>query len=95
MKLQKNTRLALYSVLEFAAAPGRHVAAFEIAEKYGVSPHHLAKVLSELAREALTGNLRGGEIAETPSFYGFEPFPHRGPAISNTVIDQLREDEPE
>ena len=53
------------------------------------------EVLSELARAALTGNLRGGEIAETPSFYGFEPFPHRGPAISNAVIDQLREDEPE
>jgi hypothetical protein len=53
------------------------------------------EVLSELAREALTGGLRGGEIAETPSFYGFEPFPHRGPAISNAVIDQLREDEPE
>ena len=53
------------------------------------------EVLSELAREALTGSLRGREIAETPSFYGFEPFPHRGPAISNAVIDQLREDEPE
>ena len=53
------------------------------------------EVLSELARDALTGNLRGGAIAETPSFYGFEPFPHRGPAISNSVIDQLREDEPE
>lgn len=53
------------------------------------------EVLSELAREALTGSLQGGEIAETPSFYGFEPFPHRGPAISNAVIDQLREDEPE
>ncbi|MBN8478940.1 MAG: Rrf2 family transcriptional regulator, partial [Burkholderiales bacterium] len=47
MKLQKNSRLALYSVLEFAADPGRHIAASEIAEKYGVSPHHLAKVLSE------------------------------------------------
>ena len=53
------------------------------------------EVLSELARAALTGSLRGVEIAETPSFYGFEPFPHRGPAISNTVIDQLREGEPE
>lgn len=53
------------------------------------------EVLSELAREALTGSLRGGVLAETPSFYGFEPFPHRGPAISNAVIDQLREDEPE
>ena len=59
MKLQKNTRLALYSVLEFAAAPGRHVAAFEIAEKYGVSPHHLAKVLSELARAGVVESVRG------------------------------------
>ena len=59
MKLQKNTRLALYSVLEFAAVPGRHVAAFEIAEKYGVSPHHLAKVLSELAREGIVESVRG------------------------------------
>ena len=53
------------------------------------------EVLSELAREALTGSLRGGELAETLNFYGFEPFPHRGPAISNALIDQLREDEPE
>lgn len=53
------------------------------------------EVLSELARAALTGSERGGEIAEAPSFYGFERFPHRGPAISNAVIDRLREDEPE
>lgn len=53
------------------------------------------EVLSELARAALTGSLRGVEIAETPSFYGFEPFQHRGPAISNSLIDQLREEEPE
>ncbi len=59
MKLQKNTRLALYSVLEFAAAPGRHVAAFEIADKYGVSPHHLAKVLAELARAGIVESARG------------------------------------
>lgn len=51
------------------------------------------EVLSALAREALTGTFRGEELAETPSFYGFERFPHRGPAISNTTIDQLREDE--
>ena len=44
MKLQKNTRLALYSVLEFALDPSRHVAAAEIAGKYGVSPHHPVSV---------------------------------------------------
>jgi Rrf2 family protein len=59
MKLQKNTRLALYSVLEFALDPTRHIAAAEIAGKYDVSPHHLAKVLSELARAGLVESVRG------------------------------------
>jgi Rrf2 family protein len=59
MKLQKNTRLALYSVLEFAIDPTRHVSAAEIALKYGVSPHHLAKVLSELARAGVVESVRG------------------------------------
>jgi Rrf2 family nitric oxide-sensitive transcriptional repressor len=59
MKLQKNTVLALYSVLEFAADPTRHVSAAEIAEKYNVSSHHLAKVLSELARAGLVDSVRG------------------------------------
>jgi Rrf2 family protein len=59
MKLQKNTSLALYSVLEFAAAPDRHVSAAEIADKYGVSPHHLAKVLSDLARAGIVESVRG------------------------------------
>jgi Rrf2 family protein len=59
MKLQKNTRLALYSVLEFAIDPTRHVSAAEIATKYGVSSHHLAKVLSELARAGVVESVRG------------------------------------
>ena len=59
MKLQKNTSLALYSVLEFAGDPTRHIPAAEIAAKYGVSPHHLAKVLSELARVGIVESVRG------------------------------------
>jgi Rrf2 family protein len=59
MKLQQNTRLALYSLLEFAADPTRHIAASEIAQKYGVSPHHLAKVLAELARAGVVQSVRG------------------------------------
>jgi Rrf2 family protein len=59
MKLQKNTSLALYSVLEFAADPNRHISASEIAEKYGVSAHHLAKVLSDLARAGIVASVRG------------------------------------
>jgi Rrf2 family protein len=59
MKLQKNTLLALYSVLEFAAHPGQHVPAAEVADKYRESPHHLAKVLSELARAGIVESVRG------------------------------------
>lgn len=59
MRLQKNTSLALYSVLEFASEPARHISAAEIADKYGVSPHHLAKVLAELARSGVVESVRG------------------------------------
>ena len=59
LRLQKNTSLALYSVLESAADPTRHISAAEIADKYGVSPHHLAKVLSELARAGIVESVRG------------------------------------
>ena len=59
MKLQVNTMLALYSVMEFAADPQRHIPAAEIADKYGVSSHHLAKVLGELARAGVVESVRG------------------------------------
>lgn len=59
MRLQKNTSLALYSVLEFASDPTRHVSAAEIAAKYGVSSHHLAKVLAELAHAGIVESVRG------------------------------------
>jgi Rrf2 family protein len=59
MRLQKNTSLALYSVLEFASEPARHISAAEIADKYGVSSHHLAKVLAELARSGVVESVRG------------------------------------
>lgn len=53
------------------------------------------EVLSDLAREALTRDLTAGEIAEEGGFYGFEPLPRRGPAISNELIDRLLEDQAE
>ena len=59
MKLQRATSLALYSALEFAANPGRPVTAAEIAAKYGISLHHLSKVLAELARAGLLDSVRG------------------------------------
>ena len=59
MRLQKNTSRALYSVLESASQPERHVSAAEIAARLGASPHHLAKVLAELARAGILESARG------------------------------------
>jgi Rrf2 family protein len=59
MRLQQNTSLALYSVLEFASDPTRHISAAEIADRHDVSSHHLAKVLAELARRGIVESVRG------------------------------------
>jgi Rrf2 family protein len=59
VKLQTATSLALVSVLEAAAQPDRQVSASDIAEKYGVSIHHLAKVLRELGRAGVFEATRG------------------------------------
>ncbi len=59
MKLQKNSRLALYAVLEFAARPDELVAASEVAARHGESAHHLAKVLAELVRAGIIESVRG------------------------------------
>jgi Rrf2 family protein len=59
MRLQKATAIALYAVLELASDPERQLTAVEIAEKYGVSAHHLAKVLRDLGRSGLIASVRG------------------------------------
>ena len=59
MKLQKATRLGLYAVLELAREPDRHLSASDIAEKYGISTNHLAKVLRTLGRARLVESVRG------------------------------------
>lgn len=52
----------------------------------------VGEVISELARQALTGRVTHRSSEE---FHGFHPMPARGPLVSNAVIDGLREDEPE
>jgi Rrf2 family protein len=59
MKLQTATRIAIYAVLELAADPARQVSAAEIAERFGISVNHLAKVLRTLGRAGLVEALRG------------------------------------
>ena len=50
-------------------------------------------VLSDLARQALTQQQSPDPRTGPESFYGFEPFEHRGPAVSNALVDRLRDEE--
>jgi len=59
MKLQISTGLAIFAVLELAAREGRRLSVAEIGEKYGVSSHHLAKVMHVMGRAGLVRSVRG------------------------------------
>jgi hypothetical protein len=52
------------------------------------------EVLSDLARQALTGRAAPPD-AGSEGAHGFRPLPHRGRPVSNALIDRLLEDEPE
>jgi Rrf2 family protein len=70
MRLQISTRLAIFAVLELTAREGRQLSVAEIGEKYGVSSHHLAKVMHVMGRVGLVHSVRGAgggyQFAENP-----------------------------
>ncbi len=59
MKLQKATLFGLLAALELARDPARQVSVAEIAETYGISANHLAKVLRDMGRAGLVEAVRG------------------------------------
>jgi Rrf2 family protein len=59
MKLNQATRLAIWSIVELASRPGEQVAVNEIAHIYGISQHHLAKVLRTPSRAGIVNSTRG------------------------------------
>lgn len=59
MRLQVSSRLAIFAVLELTSREGRQVSVAEIGEKYGVSSHHLAKVMHVMGRAGLVRSIRG------------------------------------
>jgi Rrf2 family protein len=59
MKLQTATRLGLYAVLELARDPDQTLSSADLAERFGVSNHHLAKVLGTLSNAGLVRGGRG------------------------------------
>lgn len=66
-------------------------AAKEIARQQHIG---VGKVISQLVRRALTGDVRQSATASTAaSATGFEPFPARGVIVTNELIDRLRDAE--
>jgi Rrf2 family protein len=59
VKLQTATRLGLYAVFELARDPERTLSVGDLAERFGVSAHHLAKVLRTLSVAGLVEAERG------------------------------------
>lgn len=59
MKLNKASMFALMAVLELASDPERQLSTSEIASKYGISSHHLAKVMRDLVHKGLVQAARG------------------------------------
>ncbi len=59
MRLQKATQFGLYAILELAREPERQLSATDIADMYGISANHLAKVLRDLGRAGLVDSVRG------------------------------------
>ena len=59
MRLQTSTVLAVLAVLELSHEARPQLSVTAVSEKYGVSSHHLAKVMSELARAGYVRAARG------------------------------------
>lgn len=59
MKLNKASLFALFAVLELASDPERQLSTADIADKYGISTHHLAKVMRNLVQNGLVQAMRG------------------------------------
>ena len=51
------------------------------------------RVISDLARAALTAPPAAPAAREPRALYGFRPFPRRGGVVTDALIDRLREDD--
>ena len=100
MKLQQATQCALLATLHLASRPDEQVTASELAEIYGISQHHLAKVLRTLSHAGIVDSTRGakggcafsGDPRKVTLFdlvSLFEPEWQKGgtPAVANAATD--------
>ena len=99
MWLQKSSLFALYAVLELARAPERRLATADIAALYGISTHHLAKVMRTLVRAGLIRSVRGagggyrfaGNAARVTLFDVIELFESLEPEVDPSLARAVRE----
>lgn len=80
MKLQKASHLALYALLELAAAPDRHFTSMDIADKFGISVNHLGKIMRDLVRAGHVESVRGAKGG----------FRYSGNAKRTTLMDVIQ-----
>lgn len=67
------------------------LAAKEIARRNNTTA---GAVISDLARQALTGKTpEASRVAEPSAFYGFQPLPADGRVVSNDAVEKIREEE--
>ena len=99
MKLQISSRLAIFALLQLAADPERQLSVAEIGEKYGISSHHLAKVMHVLGRAGLVRSARGargghqfsGNARRTTLLDVIELYENIGADVSASVGDRTNE----
>ena len=53
----------------------------------------IGQIISDLARNALSGAPLTPRAREPKAVYGLRPFPKRGGIVTNELIDKLREDD--
>jgi hypothetical protein len=66
------------------------LASKELAARRGTTA---GKVISDLARSALTGTPPLVEVNEPAPVHGFVPFPKRGKIVTTELVNQLRHEE--
>lgn len=90
MKLNKASLFALIAVLELASNPEQQLSTTDIAEKHGISHHHLAKVMRQLVRGGMVQAMRG-----VGGGYRFSGNVNRTILLDIIQLFEMQESEPE
>lgn len=92
MKLNKASLFSLYAVLELASDPKRQLSTSDIADKYGISYHHLTKIMHQLSHSGIVKSARGasggcrfaGDVNRTTLFEVIQLFEEQASELYET-----------